>query len=223
MKINAEKTKVVLFNTSRRYDFTPQLVLNYKTTLEVVEEFRLLGLIIQSDLGWQSNTNNICKKTNSRIWMLRRLRKLGASQSEMFDIYCKQVRCVLEFGVAVWAPGLTQAQATQIERVQKCALHVILGVKYETYENSLEILNTEKLSARRYNLCLKFIKRCESSEKYSSWLKVSEKSKAPNMQTRSSNNVQTKYKPVPFRTERYGKSPLPYLTTILNNYHTLKK
>ena len=76
--------------------------------------------------------------------MLRRLRKLGASQSEMFDIYCKQVRCVLEFGVAVWAPGLTQAQATQIERVQKCALHVILGVKYETYENSLEILNTEK-------------------------------------------------------------------------------
>ena len=136
MKINGDKTKVVLFNTSRSYDFTPKLMLNNNTTLEVVEQFRLLGLDFQSNLGWESNTNNICKKAYSRIWMLRRLRKLGASQEDMFDVYCKQVRCVLEFGVAVWAPGLTKAEATQIERVQKCALHVILGARYKNYENS---------------------------------------------------------------------------------------
>ena len=69
--------------------------------------------------------------------ILRRLRKLGASQIDMFDVYCKQVRCVLEFGVAVWAPGLTMAEATRIQRIQKCSLHVILGAKHEGYEGSL--------------------------------------------------------------------------------------
>ena len=223
MKINSDKTKVVIFNTSRKYDFTPQLVLNDKTTLEVVEEFRLLGLTFQSNLGWQSNTNDICKRAYARIWMIRRLRKLGASQTDMLDVYCKQVRCVLEYGVAVWAPGLTQAEATQIERVQKCALHVILGTHYGNYQNALDILKTEKLSVRRSKLCLKFIKRCEKSTKYSSWLKISEQSKAPKIQTRSQNNIQTKYKPVPFRTERYGRSPLPYLTTLLNEHYENKK
>ena len=223
MKINADKTKVVIFNTLRNYDFTPQLVLNDNTSLEVVEEFRLLGVLFQSNLGWQSNTNDICKRAYSRIWMIRRLRKLGASQIDMFDVYCKQVRCVLEFGVAVWAPGLTQAEATQIERVQKCALHVIMGASYGDYENALDLLKAEKLSVRRSKLCLKFMKRCETSIKYSSWLKIREQVKSTNIQTRSGNNIETKYKPVPFRTERYGKSPLPYLTNLLNEYYASKK
>ena len=222
MMINGDKTKVVLFNTLRNYDFTPQLVLNDKT-LEVVEEFRLLGLIIQSNLGWQANTNNICKKAYSRIWMLRRLRKLGASQTDMLDVYCKQIRCVLEFGVAVWASGLTMAEVTQIERVQKCALHVILGVNYGNYENSLNTLTIEKLSERRSKICLKFIKESEKSTKYSNWLKLSEQRKETNVKTRNHENNQTKYKPVPFRTERYGRSPLPILTTMLNEYYASKK
>ena len=82
--------------------------------------------------------------------------------------------------MAVWAPGLTKAEATQIERVQKCALHVILGARYENYENSLEIVKTEKLCERREELCLKFIKRCEKSTKYSKWLKISEQTKLRN-------------------------------------------
>ena len=223
MKINGDKTKAVLFNTSRNYDFTPQLALTDNTTLELVEEFRLLGLVIQSNMGWQANTNNICKKAYSRIWMLRRLRNLGASQADMLDVYNKQIRCVLEFCVAVWTPGLTKAEAYQIERVQKCALHVIMGANFIDYENSLSILKTEKLSERRSNLCLKFIKQCEKSPKYSNWFKLSEQRKHPNVKTRNQKNNQSKYEPVPFRTERYGRSPLPFLTTMLNEYHASKK
>ena len=45
----------------------------------------------------------------------------------MLDVYCKQIRCVLELAVVVWTPGLTKAESYQIERVQKCALHAKLG------------------------------------------------------------------------------------------------
>ena len=43
------------------------------------------------------------------------------------DVYFKQVRSILEVAVPVWQPGLTQQELKQIERVKKCALHIILG------------------------------------------------------------------------------------------------
>ena len=119
MQINIDKTKVALFNTAYKYDCMPQLVMG-DTRLQVVENFRLLGIIFQTNLSWQSNTDNMCKNGYSRIWMLRRLKKLGASCTDMLDVYFKQIRCVLELAVAVWTPGLTKAESTQIERVHKC-------------------------------------------------------------------------------------------------------
>ena len=105
MIINTDKTKVVLFNTARKYDFQPQLTLDGTSQLEVVEEFRLLGINFQSNLSWQSNTNLMCI---SRIWMIRWLSKLGASQTDMLDVYNKQIRCVLVLVEAVWTPELTK-------------------------------------------------------------------------------------------------------------------
>ena len=86
MKINIEKTKVVLFNTARKYDFMPKLTIDGITHLEVVEEFRLLGINIMSNMSWQANTDSMCQKGFSRLWMLKRLKKLRASQSEIIDV-----------------------------------------------------------------------------------------------------------------------------------------
>ena len=115
-------------------------------------------------------------------------------------------------------------------------LHIDLTDKdnFDTFETILNnigqlstifmvILKTEKLSERRSNLCLKFIKQCEKSPKYSNWFKLSEQRKHPNVKTRNHKNNQPKYEPVPFRTERYGRSPLPFLTTMLNEYYASKK
>ena len=222
MKINAEKTKVVLFNTARKYDFTPHLTINGSTYLDVVEEFRLLGINFMSNMSWQSNTDNMCQKGFSRLWMLRRLKKLGASNTEMIDVYFKQIRCVLELAVAVWTPGLTKAESSQIERVQKCALHVILGDSYESYNQSIDILGVEKLSDRRSKLCLNFAKRSEKHPKYSNWFHPAEETVPPTMSTRSDIPIATKYTPVPFRTDRFNDSPIPFLTELLNKHYSEK-
>ena len=44
--------------------------------IEVVKEMKLLGVIITDDLKWQVNTANITKKAYTRLWALRRLKKL---------------------------------------------------------------------------------------------------------------------------------------------------
>ena len=82
----------------------------------------------------------------------------------MLDVYNKQIRCVLELAVAVWTPGLTKQEGYQIERVQKCALHVILGETYLSYDSAVQSLKVENLCARRVRICLNFAKSCEKHQ-----------------------------------------------------------
>ena len=155
MVINEDKCKVMIFNTSRKYDATPRLTLSGmggNDHLEVVESFKLLGIIIRSDLRWSENTDYLCQKGYKRLWLIRRLKALGASQSELLDVYVKQVRSILELGVPVWHPGLTQHEVRQLERVQKCAFFVILGESYTTYQHALYTLGCAGLFNRRQKL-----------------------------------------------------------------------
>ena len=59
----------------------------------------------------------------------------------------------------------------------------------------------------------RFAARSASSTKFSHWFQPAAK-KTTN--TRSIKTIQ-KYERVPARTARYGKSPIPYLTNLLNN------
>ena len=215
MVINEDKTKVMIFNTGRAYDFMPKLTIQTGSVLEVVETFKLLGVILQSNLKWQGNTDYICKKGYARLWMIRRLKGLGANQTELLDVYEKQVRSVLELAVAVWEPGLTVEERRQIERVQKSAFCIILGNGYHSYENACSILNRKSLSERRLDLCLKFAKKSQLHDKYQYWFSYNPSS-APR-QTRYSDNLVTPiYKEIQTRTGRYEDSPIPYLTKLLN-------
>ena len=114
MQINEKKTKVILFNNAIKYDFLPKINLHNNSSLEVVEEVRLLGVMVRSDLSWRSNTSAMCQKAYARLWMLRRLKPLGASVDELLDVYDKQIRCITEFAVAVWTPGVTKDEVNQI-------------------------------------------------------------------------------------------------------------
>ena len=89
-----------LSNPTKVYDFIPELDMG-SYQLETVEEMKLLGLTVRSDLSWSSNTEEITKKGYGRLRMGERLKKRGASPVDYKDIYCKQVR--------VWGSGLNSA------------------------------------------------------------------------------------------------------------------
>ena len=81
---------------------------------------------------------------------------------------------------------------------------------YKGYENVLAYLDLEQLSERREDLSLNFAKKAIQSEKYSNWFIPNEDV----VNTRSDKNALI---PVKTRTVRYKKSPLPYLTKLLND------
>ena len=61
MKLNKKKTKVMIFNFSKKYKFTTSLQID-EETLEVVDQAKLLGVIITNDLKWDKNTEYLVKK-----------------------------------------------------------------------------------------------------------------------------------------------------------------
>ena len=208
MKVNSKKTKVMLFNNCKKWDFMPELSLDGHE-IELKEEMRLLGVVIRSDMKWSSNTESMVKKGYNRVWILRRLKKLGATVEELKDVYIKQIRSVLELAAPAWHSSITSSERADIERVQKTALHVILGMKYREYETAMELLGLESLDARRAKLCGKFATKSAMHVKHRNWFKL-------NTRTTVTRQPQPKYCPVSASTTRFEKSPISYLTKILN-------
>ena len=93
---------------------------------------KLLGLTLTNYLSWKSSTEDMTKKSYSRLWMIKRLKKRGANLEDLIEIYTKQVRSVLEFGVPVWNSGITKEESMNLERVQKSFLHLALRNRYNS-------------------------------------------------------------------------------------------
>ena len=207
MKINSKKTKVILFNKSRKHDFPPEMSFSDGSMLEVVPDIKLVGVIVSNDLRWLKNTNFICNKATKKLWTLRRLKKFNLDIYKIFDVYTKEVRSILEFAVPVWHSGLTRNESRQIETIQKASFKIILGESYISYEVACTILGTEPLELRRAQLCLKFAKK--DVKKTHSLFQKTEKTTI----TRSKQLLAVEPK---CRTSRFEKSSIPYLSRILN-------
>ena len=86
MQINEKKTKCMIFNYTNKYQFTTRLTINDKP-VEILESTRLLGTVIQNDLGWNMNTAELVKKANARMELLRKVASFSPVIEDMKTIY----------------------------------------------------------------------------------------------------------------------------------------
>ena len=213
MLINAKKTKTIIFNYTTKYQFTTRLKVNQQP-LEILESTKLLGTIIQNDLKWEQNTANIVTKANARMELLRRVASFGASKDDLKNIYILYVRSLLEHSCTVWHSSLTGEDISDLERVQKSAMKVILQENYNGYRNALNSLDLETLFMRRENLCLKFAQKCVQNKKTKHMFPL--KNKTHKMEIRNSEKFKVQYA----NTERLKDSSIPYIQHLLNCYES---
>ena len=150
---------MILFNKSRKFDFQPKVHFSNGELLELVSDIRLVGVIISNDMRWKKNTDYFCQKATKKLWTLRRLKQYNLDPFQIFDVYCKEVRSLLELAVPVWHSGLTISESKQIENIQKTAFRIILGPNYINYDVACTIFGVEPLEFRRIELCRKFSKK----------------------------------------------------------------
>ena len=115
MQLNEGKSNFMIFSRTIQ-DFTTRLKLNDKK-LDLLHETRLLGVIIQDNLKWDLNTEDICKRAFARVSMITKLKYVGVGDDDLLDVYCLFVRSLLEYCSVVWHSTLTKEQLAGLERV----------------------------------------------------------------------------------------------------------
>ena len=123
----------------------------------------------------------------------------------------KNYEHILELNCPVWNAGLSEHDCRVLERVQRTAVAIIRGDSGSKYSDRLESLKLETLKIRRTKLCLKFAIKASKHPKFKNWFCKTDTL----INTRSD---KPPLKEVKTRTKRYKKSPLPYLTNLLNNH-----
>ena len=117
---------------------------------------------------------------------------------------------MLEFSAVVWHSSLSQANTSDIERIQKSAVKIILKHKYKDYDSALKELNLETLQKRREILCLRFAKKSLKLNNFKKMFPLSKK--LHSMKQRKGRKFLQKHA----NTERYIKSSIPYMQRLLN-------
>ena len=200
----------MVFNRGINTDVEPFLVTPEGKNIQYVTKTKLLGVIINEKLSTWDNTRYIEQKAFKRIWILKRLKALGCSIPELVTVYIRLVRSVCEYALPYWGTMISKQESVRIERIQRTAVHVILGDIFKSYMKALEICNLERLYDRRAGLIRNFaIKTC-ANPKFKSWF-----AKNTNPERELRRTLQTWKEPFT-RTEKFHKSPIPHLTRILN-------
>ena len=106
----------------------------------------------------------------------------------------------------VWNGALTGKDSNRLENLQKLAFKIILGDRYTSYKRALELLKLSTLKDRRQSICHKFSIKTTKLKKYQAWFP----------KTLRKNRDSKKYVETSYRTTTYKKSPLLYLTQLLN-------
>ena len=124
--------------------------------IDVLETTILLGKVLTSDLKWEENTSLLVKKANARMQLLRKVATFTRDEEELKNIYILFIRSILEQSCVVWHSSLTHEDSSNLERVHKSAIKIILNEDYENYDHGLQKLNLQSLHERRITLCENF-------------------------------------------------------------------
>ena len=123
-------------------------------------------------------------------------------------IYILYIRSIIEQSCVVWGPGITESEASALERVQKCSLRLIYGSEYISYNHALTVSGLSDLSSRRVKLLQKFADQCIKNEATRSMFPLNESS--------VSTRHHEKYKVQMAHHSRLKKSPIIAMSEYLN-------
>ena len=210
LTVNGKKSFVMLFNRSRTLAFPPEFQLGNSGILQVKKTLRILGVLVQDDLGWRSQVNEMVKRASKTIWVLRRMKALGVDQPTLTEYWKSEGRVHLEMACPVWHSGLTTGQSRDLDRAQRMAMAAIAGRWEPSHSGQLRQLGLEALAPRRVRISRTFAERTAKDSRHMDLFVPS------GARPRKGKIVKT-YREQVSRTATHFNSALPYLTRLLNS------
>ena len=210
--INQGKCYVMKFNRSRKYDFPTEIKLGGGTTVEVVSTLKILGIQVENTLKWNAQVKQMTERATKTIWVIRRMKSVGVSQATLVKYWVAEGRSALEMCAPLWHSSLTAAQSRALSRVQRVAMAAITSVWGASHSEQLRSLALQPLAERRVELCRRFARRTSEKSRHQDMFQP-----VPNPRPVRQAVKRPVYMEKWARTAAYRRSPLPYLTRLLNS------
>ena len=202
----------MLFNRAKQHDFIPELSLGPGQNLEMVEEIKLVGYQLRSDMRTISNTQYIVRRAWKRMWVVRRLKALGASEQELLSVLRAQVLSVLQFATPAWSTLLTVQESNQIESVLRTGLYLVYGERHKSFSWALRQAKMRTLKEERSRQFENFTRDCLASTKFRNWFVRTE-----DPQGIATRRKKPSFKPIPARTQGFARSAIPQMVKLANS------
>ena len=116
--------------------------------LKSVNEQSDLGVLITSDLKWESHINKICKKVNSFVYLINQAFK-DHSIEMISTLYKSYIRPKIEYAFTVWNPYYIK-DIEYLEKIQRKVTKIPSELKDLSYPERLIKFNLTTLRERRH-------------------------------------------------------------------------
>ena len=127
IKLNPEKTKVILFSKSQTAIRAEPALSLYGDLLSHYPQIKFLGITFDNRMTFTKHFEEILERCNQKFHRLRILvnKKWGPSPSTILQIYKQCVRPIFEYGI-VSTITVSETVITKIQRVQNSFIRLAL-------------------------------------------------------------------------------------------------
>ena len=163
-KFSKTKTKCMHFCQSRKLHLDPELTLD-DVQIEVVPEFKFLGLLSDSKLSFIPHINYLSNKCQKALNLLRVVSSmdLGADRKVLLRLYRLLVRSKLDYGCIVYGSA-RQSYLRKLDSIHNQGLRLALAAFRTPPVNSLYAeANEPSLNLRRKKLSLQYYLKLKSN------------------------------------------------------------
>ncbi|XP_070408498.1 ryanodine receptor 3 [Nothobranchius furzeri] len=124
LSLNVDKTKEMVVDFRRiRSDHSP-LSIN-GSSVEIVNNIKFLGVHLDKDLTWSLNTSFLYKKSQQRLFFLRRLRKAQLPPTMLTTFYRGTIESILSCCITAWFGNCAISDRKTLQRIVKTAEKII--------------------------------------------------------------------------------------------------
>lgn len=126
--LNKEKTAAIIFNLGNAAHRPTHIDIKLDGSQIAIEEHtKFLGIHVDRRLNWNLQINDLTKRLNSALYMMRQL-KGKVSTPTMLTLYYGKFQSLMKYGCVVWGQGTGW---NQVFIAQKKAIRIINGKEWD--------------------------------------------------------------------------------------------
>ena len=155
MVIHPGKTKIIIFSQKKFIGPAQNVTINNRS-LEIVDNHKVLGTVLDNNLNWKPHTEKVAKKFNSKVKMLKRMMSLNNNILEKF--YFATIIPSVTYNIAVWG-SCRKSQLDLLDDIHAKAARIIhcLPDSLSTWETLKKVgWSTISYMYKRRLLCLMY-------------------------------------------------------------------